>query len=108
MRATTRDSSHSVVPAKRSASRDPYRGICPLRQSDQRSSQNQRRWLWVPAFAGTTELDRIPAEDVGGTVELVERRLQGGHCVFRDGLRRPAFAALHRTNGAVLAEQEDL
>src|SRR5689334_15759157 len=59
-------------------------------------------------FCCSRKLDRVPAENVGGTIELVERRLQRRHRVFGDGLRRPAFAALHRTNGTVLAEQENL
>src|SRR5262245_41755624 len=55
-----------------------------------------------------TPLDRVPAKNVGRTVELVEGRLQRRHRMLRDGLRRPAVAALHRPQRTVLAEQEDL
>jgi hypothetical protein len=47
---------NAVVPAKRalaSASRDPYREIYREGQVADDLS-NGRRWLWVPAFAGTT------------------------------------------------------
>src|SRR6185312_1655208 len=63
---------------------------------------------FIPACAGTTSSDRVPAKNVGGTVELVERGFQRRHRVFGDGLRRPAFASLHRTQRTVLAEQENL
>src|SRR5689334_2006531 len=40
-----------VVPAKRSASRDPYAAAVEWGTT---ASRNWQRWLWVPAFAGTT------------------------------------------------------
>src|SRR3982074_995458 len=52
--------------------------------------------------------DRIPAEDIGRAVELVERRLQRRNRMVCDGLRRPAFAPLYRTQRTVLTEQENL
>src|SRR5262249_22392776 len=52
--------------------------------------------------------DRVPAEDVGRTVELVERGLQRRHCVLCNRLRRPAFAAVHRAQRTRLTHQENL
>src|SRR5258708_1287315 len=48
----------SVVPAKRSASRDPYSVIALWGTKADAFQDNQRRWLWVPAFAGTTNGER--------------------------------------------------
>src|SRR5882757_8434914 len=53
-------------------------------------------------------LNRIPIENIRRAVELVKRRLQRRHGVLGDGLRRPAFAAVHRAQWARLAHQEDL
>src|SRR5262245_64432158 len=39
--------------------------------------------------------DRIPGEDVARAIELVEGVLERRHAVLGDGLRRPAFAAMH-------------
>src|SRR6266436_2761049 len=46
--------STSVVPAKRSASRDPYAAAPRSRRMVETFRTYERRWLWVPAFAGTT------------------------------------------------------
>jgi hypothetical protein len=48
-----------VVPAKRSASRDPYAAASRFGTVANAFCSNARRWLWVPAFAGTTQEDSI-------------------------------------------------
>jgi hypothetical protein len=37
--------------------RDPYAAAPPTSTEARRLSDNQHRWLWVPAFAGTTATD---------------------------------------------------
>ena len=43
-----------VVPAKRSASRDPYAGDLVCGTLATGFAKREHPWLWVPAFAGTT------------------------------------------------------
>src|SRR6476659_7288491 len=94
-------------------------GVSRLSSCETLASQAPQYEVWQNCRMGFASLypsyrcvvrgsDRIPGENVRGTVELVERSLQRRHAVLGDGLRRPAFAALHRTYRAILAEQEDL
>src|SRR6185312_11552253 len=80
----------------------PMAAIRHIAGDNLRSCENRADFRW------REELDRVPAENIGGTIELVERRFQRRHRVLRDGLRRPALAALHRAQRTVLAEQENL
>jgi len=43
-----------VVPGKRSATRDPYAAAVVWGTLGDAFRNNESRWLWVPAFAGTT------------------------------------------------------
>jgi hypothetical protein len=46
----------SVVPGKRSATRDPYAAAVVWGTLGDAFRNNKSRWLWVPAFAGTTRV----------------------------------------------------
>src|SRR5579864_4247023 len=76
---------HSVVvPAKRSASRDPYAVSVVLREAVHRLSFNNRSLgLWVPAFARTTlSRDLLDARDQF-VDRLVHRHLLADDAVHR-------------------------
>ena len=49
----------AVVPAKRSASRDPYAAALDWGTRGDGLSKHRSRWLWVPAFAGTTKTEKF-------------------------------------------------
>src|SRR5690349_16828286 len=52
--------------------------------------------------------DRVPAEHIGRAVERIEAGPHRRHRMFGDGLRRPAFGAVHRAHRPRLADQRYL
>src|ERR1700754_1326653 len=64
--------------------------------------------LFATPHSPIRQSDRIPGEDIARAVKLVERILERRYGLLGNALRRPAFAAMHRAQRAVLAEQENL
>src|SRR5882672_12794709 len=67
-------------------SRDPYAVPSRCGTESETFHNNERRWLWVPAFAGTTWEDsivkqqtrlRAPRRDQGRVVAFISRPLEG-------------------------------
>jgi hypothetical protein len=88
-----------VVPAKRSASRDPYAAAPRFGTMADTFRNHKSRWLWAPAFAGATWCDELLRIRISNSSRQSQTRLRDLAASFARGLPQPSALRDQRARG---------